>query len=83
MSKPTERHTIHLPDGNRVEVTGDRYEIHLSGPIVVYRKHWVGSFTAAQEVERTIDYGPPRQVKDALEAAFKTIPQVIYGDDDE
>jgi len=78
-----ERHTIHLPDGTRVEVVGDRYEVHLAAPIVVHRKHWIRSFTAAEEVRRTYVETACDPVTKAIEAAFRTVPQIIYGDSDD
>ena len=73
------RHTVHMPDGTRIEVFGDRYEVHLAKPIVVHRKHWVISLTASEEVRRTMLLAP-NEIEKAIECAFKTIPQIIYPD---
>lgn len=77
------RHTIRLPDGSRVEVTGDKYEVHLAKPIVVHRKHWIRSFLAKEEVRRTYFPSESDPIGSALEQAFRSVPQIIYGDDDD
>lgn len=83
MSK-SEKHTIHLPDGSRVEVTGDKYEIHLAKPIVVHRKQWIRWFSPADEVSRTIlAIGVDKPIRSALEVAFKAVPQVVHSEDDD
>lgn len=79
---PSERHTVYLPDGSRVEVTRDRYEVHLAKPLVFHRKHWIIPFRSDEEVRRTVWPGDFDPFTKALEAAFKTVQQVIYRDGD-
>lgn len=79
----SERHTIHMPDGTRIEVIGDRYEVRLAKPIVVHRRKWIRGFTANEEVRRTMDSTTADPVAKALEFAFRAVPQVIHTDDDD
>ena len=78
-----ERHTIHMPDGTRVDVVGNRYEVHLTKPIVVQRKSWVRGFSANEEVRRTLDTTAADPIAKALEFAFRAVPQVVHSDDDD
>lgn len=77
-----QRHTIHLADGTRIEVFGDRYDVHLPNPISVHRKQWVIALSAIDEVERTLLFTSYAPVRDALEKAFRTIPQIVSMEDD-
>lgn len=78
-----ERHTIHMPDGTRVEVVGDRYEVHLAKPIIVHRRKWICGLTTNEEVRRTLDTTAVDPIAKALETAFRAVLQVVHSDDDD
>ncbi|WP_062114001.1 hypothetical protein [Aureimonas sp. AU40] len=76
-----EKHTVHLRNGGKVVMEGDRCEIHLAGPIVVHRRHWIRLLSPREEVDRTLSYGESRGVEAALEEAFTAVPMTVYPDD--
>ncbi len=72
-----EKHTIHLANGDKVTVVGNRYEVHLAAPIVFHRKSWIRGFTAKDEVSRTTYSSDFARITEALETAFRAVPQVV------
>jgi len=74
-----DKHIIHLPEGGRVIIEGDRVEIHLAGPIVVQRKRWIRYFIPEEEVRRTLlACDVMRDIEKALVSAFSTAPMTVY-----
>lgn len=78
----SERHTVHLADGSKVVVDGDRYEVYLARPLTFRRGDWICWFSPEDEARRTahaVSYEQP--ILDALAAAFRAIPQIVHPED--
>ena len=80
-SQPKEKHTVHCRDGGKVVIDGDRVEVHLPGPIVVHRKHWVKYLLPREEAHRAINYAGSNRAEAMLEEAFSAVPMVVHPDD--
>lgn len=79
-----DKHTVHLREGGKVLIDGDRVEVHLSQPFVFHRKHWIRYFLPSEEARRTILAGgrSTDAVAEALAEAFAAVPMVVHPEDD-
>lgn len=76
-----DKHIVHLKDGDKVVIEGDRVELHLSGPLVFNRQHWTRYLAPREEASRAFNYGGPETaIRAKLEEAFTAVPMKVYKD---
>lgn len=79
----SEKHTIHLRKGGKVKIKGDVVELHLDGPLVFDRKHWICYLTPSEEARRALDYASTKQdITTMLAEAFHAVPMVVHPEED-
>ncbi|MEQ9634772.1 MAG: hypothetical protein RLW68_01675 [Devosia marina] len=79
-----DKHIVHLREGGRVIIEGDRVEVHLTQPFTVHRKNWICHFSPAEEVRRTLlCAGAGDAIAEALVEAFTAVPMVAHPEDDD
>lgn len=78
---PNEKHTVHLREGGKVVIDGDRVELHLDGPLVFGRKRWTRYLTPQEEASRSFSYGGQESaLKERLAEAFRAVPMIVHED---
>lgn len=79
----SDKHTVHLRDGGKVIIDGDRVELHLAAPLVFHRKHWIQYFPPSVEASRAVSYANvAHALADKVAEAFAAVPMVVYREDD-
>lgn len=76
-----DKNIVHLKEGGKVIIDGDRVELHLTGPLTFHRSHWVHYLTPSEEARRAFTYGGPERALTAkLAEAFTAVPMIVYKD---
>lgn len=76
-----EKHTVHLREGGKVVIDGDRVEVHFPGPFVTTRKQYNRFLSPDEEANRTLYGAGERMVAAMLAEAFRAVPIEVVRDD--